>query len=197
MSSWIPEGREAPSTAAIASAAAILAATVGYFVGQASSIGLFGGESVPKEKAGVGKKSQGWPNNYDVTIHPDSSDEELMEHLRGGQKTAKARGEVADSEDEEQEAGEEERDELGVDDMSGELKTFAGSKEECKLVLCVRTDLGMGKGIILRVHQVPSLLSRNLSSNIATNIQTNARQDSSTSLPRDASELRPPPSPAT
>lgn len=28
----------------------------------------------------------------------------------------------------------------------GELKTFPGSTEECKLVLVVRTDLGMGKG---------------------------------------------------
>lgn len=28
----------------------------------------------------------------------------------------------------------------------GELKTFAGNREECKLVLVVRTDLGMGKG---------------------------------------------------
>ena len=148
MSSWVPEGREPPSAAAIATAAAILAATVGYFIGQASSIGLLGGGSVPKKNAGVGKRSQGWPNNYDVTIHPDSSDEELMEHLRGGQKNGRVRGEVADSEDEEQEGEEEKRDELGVDDMSGELKTFADSKEECKLVLCVRTDLGMGKGIL-------------------------------------------------
>jgi len=30
----------------------------------------------------------------------------------------------------------------------GELKTFPGSTEECKLVLVVRTDLGMGKGKI-------------------------------------------------
>ncbi len=29
----------------------------------------------------------------------------------------------------------------------GELKSFANSAEECKLVLVVRTDLGMGKGM--------------------------------------------------
>lgn len=29
----------------------------------------------------------------------------------------------------------------------GELKSFAGNNEECKLVLVVRTDLGMGKGM--------------------------------------------------
>lgn len=32
-----------------------------------------------------------------------------------------------------------------TDDL-GELKTFPGSTEECKLVLVVRTDLGMTKG---------------------------------------------------
>ena len=155
MSSWIPEGREPPSIAAIATATAILAATVGYFIGQASSIGLFGGDGAHKrKKAKPGKKSQGWPNNYDVTIHPDSSDEELMEHLRGAQINGKERGGRVDSEAEKPD--EEDEDELEVEDVSGELETFADSREECKLVLCVRTDLGMGKGTwisILLVHQ--------------------------------------------
>ena len=38
------------------------------------------------------------------------------------------------------------------DDHSGEkgdLKAFEGNKEECKLVLVVRTDLGMGKGAFI------------------------------------------------
>lgn len=33
----------------------------------------------------------------------------------------------------------------------GELKTFLGSTEECKLVLVVRSDLGMGKGMPVSV----------------------------------------------
>lgn len=39
-------------------------------------------------------------------------------------------------------------DEDDDDDLQdlGELKTFAGNSEECKLVLVVRTDLAMGKG---------------------------------------------------
>jgi peptidyl-tRNA hydrolase len=37
-------------------------------------------------------------------------------------------------------------------DEQGELQDFKGSNEECKLVLVVRTDLGMTKGIIHRVH---------------------------------------------
>jgi len=40
----------------------------------------------------------------------------------------------------------EDEDDEDVQDL-GELKTFADSAEECKLVLVVRTDLGMGKGM--------------------------------------------------
>ena len=60
-----------------------------------------------------------------------------MTHLRGnGSK------EVKDTEDEESED-----EELGQE-QEGELKGFEGNREECKLVLVVRTDLGMGKGKI-------------------------------------------------
>ncbi|MCJ1230356.1 hypothetical protein MMC12_007029 [Toensbergia leucococca] len=112
--------RPPPSTAAIAIATAILAALGGYLVGQASSLGLFN----RSKKTTSGKES--WPNSYDVTVHPDSSDEELMKSL--GEK-----------------GGEEDEDE---EEEQGELKSFEGNKEECKLVLVVRTDLGMGKGKI-------------------------------------------------
>ena len=37
-------------------------------------------------------------------------------------------------------------DDDSVQDL-GELKSFPGNNEECKLVLVVRTDLGMGKGM--------------------------------------------------
>ena len=109
--------RPPPSTAAIAIATAIIAALGGYLLGQGSSLGFFGSTS--------GKKS--WPNNYDVTIHPDSSDEELMKTLHP-EKVELTSEESDDEEDQ------------------GELKSFDGNKEECKLVLVVRTDLGMGKG---------------------------------------------------
>ena len=123
--------RPPPSTTSYVVATAILAISIGYFIGQASSLGLFSsGKS--KSKSGSGKS---WPNSYDVTIHPDSSDEELMTRLRGpGGK------EVKDSENEEEESEDE-------DEEQGELKAFEGNKEECKLVLVVRTDLGMGKGM--------------------------------------------------
>jgi len=74
------------------------------------------------------KKS--WPNSYDVKVHADSSDEEADDE-----------GEV-DDEDEEDEGDRK------------ELKSFEGS-EEVKLVLAVRTDLGMGKGITKDTLQKP------------------------------------------
>lgn len=136
--------RALPSTAAIALATAILAALGGYFIGQASSLGLFSSSSSKSS----GKKS--WPNSYDVTVHPDSSDEELMKSLKG---------QVADSEE-----SEEEEDEMFGEEQ-GELASFEGNREECKLVLVVRTDLGMGKGMF-----------QNHSSLVTTTKQTDPQQ---------------------
>jgi len=114
-----------PSTAAIALATGILCALGGYLVGQASSLGLFGSGTRKSDS------KSSWPNSYDVTIHPDSSDEELMKSLKGN-KAQESEDEESDEEDQ------------------GELKNFADNKEECKLILVVRTDLGMTKGIFLR-----------------------------------------------
>ncbi|XRM47806.1 hypothetical protein ABZX51_010766 [Aspergillus tubingensis] len=67
------------------------------------------------------KEKEGWPNSYNVKPHLDSSDE--------------------DYESEEEEDSEEECD-------GTELANFDSSNEEVKLVLVVRTDLGMTKGKI-------------------------------------------------
>lgn len=50
---------------------------------------------------------------------------------------------ASDSSDADEETGDEED---SLQDL-GELKSFAGNNEECKLVLVVRSDLGMGKGM--------------------------------------------------
>ncbi|KAJ5720621.1 peptidyl-tRNA hydrolase 2 [Penicillium malachiteum] len=68
------------------------------------------------------KEKQGWPNGYDVKVHRDSSDEEFEEE-----------SEAEDSEDE---------------GNGEELADFKENAEEVKLVLVVRTDLGMTKGKI-------------------------------------------------
>jgi PTH2 family peptidyl-tRNA hydrolase len=90
-----------PSTANIAAACAILAGVTGYMLGQAKSLGLFGGSAVsasaePREK---------------VTEESDESS----------------------SDDE--------------DDDDTAPADFKGNNEECKMVLVVRTDLGMTKGM--------------------------------------------------
>jgi hypothetical protein len=115
--------KASPSLAAVAVSSRILGLLAGYFLGQGSSIGLFNSSGNPN---GV-KKS--WPNSYDVKVHADSSDEE------------------ADDEEEEEEEEEEEDEGDGK-----ELSDFKGSTEEVKLVLAVRTDLGMGKGMSLHLQ---------------------------------------------
>jgi hypothetical protein len=120
-------GSIVPSVTAYAVAAAIVAGTVGYFLGQGSSIGFFGSSAKARSKKRAAKS---WPNSYDVTVHPDSSDEELMARLKAG----------SDVEPESESSSEGE-------DYGGDLGSFPGNREECKLVLVVRTDLGMGKGM--------------------------------------------------
>ena len=162
-----------PSTASIALATAILSVATGYLIGSASSIGIFG-------SSGRNKKAptKSWPNSYDVTIHPDSSDEELMEQL--GRKKGK---EVKDSEDED------EADSSDDEQITGELASYEGNKEECKLVLVVRTDLGMSKGnfqlcCIRRDNLWKDLFQSQQADKIATH-----RQDSSSSISCNTSLL--------
>lgn len=92
--------RPPPSAAAIAIATAMIAGITGYFIGQASTLGLFSSVKAP---------STHQPNSATTR---DSSSEDSDETL----------------------------DELQ------ELRDFPGNNEECKLVLVVRTDLGMTKG---------------------------------------------------
>lgn len=86
--------------------------------------GYFLGQARSLGLFGSSKKGESWPNSYDVDVQYDSSDEELMKSMTGGKD---------DDSDEEQ----------------GELWNYEGNKEECKLVLVVRTDLGMSKGTFI------------------------------------------------
>lgn len=92
-----------PSTANVATACAIIGLVTGYLVGQAKSLGLFGGSPIaPPEK----------------------------------------RVKVEESSDEDEDA----------DDSAP--SEFPGHTEECKLVLVVRTDLGMTKGALSCSHSI-------------------------------------------
>ena len=150
MASAVGADRPPPSTTSIVVATAILAVALGYFIGQGSSLGLFRSTAANKGKPKKTKKS--WPNSYDVTIHPDSSDEEVFKQIRGADLGI-------ESEESSKESSEDEDGEVELGQKQGDLNTFEGNKEECKLVLVVRTDLGMGKGtstqpiwIRFRVH---------------------------------------------
>jgi PTH2 family peptidyl-tRNA hydrolase len=93
-----------PSTANIAVACAIVAGVTGYMLGQAKSLGLFGGSPIAAPAP---------------------------------------RGEKAEDSDES--SGEDSDEDSDEDDTAP--ADFKGSSEECKMVLVVRTDLGMTKGM--------------------------------------------------
>ena len=94
----MPEAAQ-PSTANVATACAIVGLVTGYLIGQAKSLGLFGGSpiSAPQKDKAITEESE---------ESEDESDED--------------------------------------DSVPNE---FPGHKEECKMVLVVRTDLGMTKGM--------------------------------------------------
>ncbi|KAL9032209.1 MAG: hypothetical protein Q9214_008070 [Letrouitia sp. 1 TL-2023] len=132
MTSFPPTDRPPPTPTSYLLATALVAATLGYFIGQGSSLFFLSSKhsrSKPKSKT-----KTSWPNSYDVPVHPDSSDEELMASLQ--------RSEQAPSEPDSE--SEEENNEA----EGGDFSTFKGNNEECKLVLVIRSDLGMGKGKI-------------------------------------------------
>lgn len=99
--------RPPPSTTAVAVATALIAGVTGYFLGQASSLGLFKSKAQPTQETRDNKKASG----------EDSEETESDEDWEVGQE-------------------------------QGDINSFTDSNEECKLVLVVRTDLGMTKGML-------------------------------------------------
>lgn len=113
---------EIPSVWAVAFGASVVAGLAGYFLGTASSIGVFGNSS---QKRVVSSSEKG---------HDDSDSDDANA----------SDSELEDSEDDQ------------------EVNGFEDSTEECKLVLVVRTDLGMTKGtyrffFAINQHHTPSV----------------------------------------
>src|SRR4051794_5950148 len=96
--------------------------TTAYVIATAIIAGVTGYFIGQGASLGLFKEKQGWPNGYDVKVHKDSSDEG---------------GEDSDSEEESDE-------DVGNGE---ELASFKDNIDEVKLVLVVRTDLGMTKGL--------------------------------------------------
>ncbi|XHG01143.1 hypothetical protein AWENTII_004543 [Aspergillus wentii] len=99
--------------------------TTAYVIATAIIAGVTGYFIGQGSSLGLFKEKEGWPNSYDVKVHKDSSDEEEED----------SEEEEYDSEDDSEEEGD-----------GGELSNFKDNNEEVKLVLVVRTDLGMTKG---------------------------------------------------
>jgi peptidyl-tRNA hydrolase, PTH2 family len=126
----LSDARPPPSSLALAVSSLLLGLVAGYFIGTGSSIGLFSSSSSSnrsKRKVPFARQKKSWPNSYDVTIHPDSSADEAAD-------------------DEDSDAVSEDED-LG-DGQEAEIGDFGDTREEVKLMLVVRTDLGMTKGKI-------------------------------------------------
>ncbi|EPS28972.1 hypothetical protein PDE_03918 [Penicillium oxalicum 114-2] len=99
--------------------------TAAYVIATAIVAGVTGYFIGQGASLGLFREKQGWPNGYDVKVHRDSSDEEFEEE------------DSADEESDEEDEG-----------TGEELASFKDNQEEVKLVLVVRTDLGMTKGKI-------------------------------------------------
>jgi len=139
--------RVPPTSTAVLLSTAILSLITGYMLGIGSSLGLFPNPFVQRpETRAASKRTK--TSNYDD--EEESSEEEvdgiLLDHAPNW-----ANGEAADIRD-------------GLKVMKKDAKpAWETTAEECKLVLVVRTDLGMTKGIWLALH----LLKRCLTSSQA------------------------------
>lgn len=131
-----------PSTLALSISSLVLGLVAGYFIGTGNSIGLLGGSSSSTSTSSKRKKQgakSSWPNSYDVTVQQgDSSDEEFARAIHTGKNDEDADDEEDNSSDE---------DEPSALDPAA-LKQLSASNEEVKLMLVVRSDLGMTKGKI-------------------------------------------------
>lgn len=119
--------KQPPSVAAVAFASGLLGILVGYFIGQGSSIGVWNSPTGSKVKSKRAPPKKSWPNSYDVDVHiGDSSDEEFIASIADNEADANSEEEDSDQ----------------------DIKSFTNINEEVKMVLVVRTDLGMTKGKI-------------------------------------------------
>jgi peptidyl-tRNA hydrolase, PTH2 family len=122
----VHEGSPTPTAMLIGTA--IISLATGYMLGMGSSLGLIPNPFITKPASSSRPRSK--TSNYDD--EEESSEEEvegvLLDHAPNW-----ANGEAADR-----------RDGLRISAMGQEKSKL---EEECKLVLVVRTDLGMTKGI--------------------------------------------------
>jgi peptidyl-tRNA hydrolase, PTH2 family len=133
--------RVPPTSTAVLISTAILSLITGYMLGIGSSLGLFPNPFLqPQEARAASRRTK--TSNYDN--EEESSEEEvdgiLLDHAPNW-----ANGKAADIRD-------------GLRVTKKEAKpAWETSAEECKLVLVVRTDLGMTKGIWLALYLLKAI----------------------------------------
>ena len=149
--------RAAASPMALLISTAILAAISGYMIGIASSLGFLPIPFMPKAAA-PGRR--GRTDNYDdeEESSEEDIDEGILDHAPnwangleadkrdGLRATAKALKAIKKEAMEEKRIKRESREEKVV---KKEEPSWEDNNEECKLVLVVRTDLGMTKGLLI------------------------------------------------
>ncbi|KAG9243901.1 peptidyl-tRNA hydrolase PTH2-domain-containing protein [Calycina marina] len=129
--------RPPPSTMAIIIGTSIIAGLTGYMIGIASSLGFFPIPFVPKQARAYGI------SNYNDEEESDGTDidEGTMDHAPNW-----ANGEEADKRDGLRNTGKAAAALKAKPDE--DRKDWENTNEQCKMVLVVRTDLGMTKGKI-------------------------------------------------
>ena len=155
-----PSSSQPPSTYAIAFSSALLGLLSGYFLSTALSLNLFSSFSSPSstksssEKPKSAKK-ESWPNSYNVTLHPDTSDEDLMRSLQPkpaslAREELDAEPSTPNSSESEKEAEQETTTSSSTSSSANHnhhnqaLSTFPSHKHSTyKLVIVISTDLSL------------------------------------------------------
>lgn len=146
--------RAPPSPVAMLIATAVLAGISGYMIGIASSLGFlpipFAGASQIASRRKAGKTSN-YDNEEESSEEEIDGDETILDHAptwtngEGEDRRTKSKAVSAV------------KGNASTEKADGAVPGWENSSEECKLVLVVRTDLGMTKGMFL---YFPSVLQR-------------------------------------
>ncbi|KAL9051074.1 MAG: hypothetical protein Q9162_006247 [Coniocarpon cinnabarinum] len=131
MSSPASQAQQQPSTLALAIGFTLVGGIAGFFLGQAAAVGVFGSS---------GSKSRTKSRRKSSTASGDGKNRKTS--------TAEADGKASAGDDEASGSETEDEDVEDSDDDQDGLKGFEDEGVECKLVLVVRSDLGMTKGKI-------------------------------------------------
>lgn len=135
--------QEPPTPFALIISTAIICGLTGYMLGLGSSIGF-----LPNPfSTNSGRKGSGWVDS-EVESAEEDIDDDLLDHAPRWDGESPGQGSLATKNQVKQVKPKKSAQKPAQQDkpVADESKEFENNKEECKLVLVVRTDLGMTKG---------------------------------------------------